>query len=336
MSVDAASETTATPAKRPAPSGLGEFVRQNPVAGPALALIVAVVIFSLTTSTFLELDNLSLVVAQSLVIGTIALGQTLIILTAGIDLSCAAIAVLCTLVIADLTGSMPGWLALLIGIAVATLVGVVNGGLVTLLNLPPFIVTLGMLTIVTAAGRIYSDGQSIPVSDGVVRWLSTRRYLFGGIEVTYGMGIALIMVIVLAYALAKTAWGKHVYAVGNDREAARLSGVSVRRTMLSVYLVAGVIYGIAAWQALGRVPNADPNAYQVGNLDAITAVVIGGTSLFGGRGTVLGTMIGALIVTVLRSGLTQAGVDDLYQDVATGALVIAAVALDRLSRRRQS
>lgn len=325
-----------TPAGQPAPAGLGEFVRRNPVAGPGIALLVAVLIFSLTTSTFLDLDNLSLVVAQSLVIGTIALGQTLIILTAGIDLSCAAIAVLVTLVIADLTGAMPGWLALLIGIGIATAIGVLNGGLVTLLKLPPFIVTLGMLTIVTAAGRIYSDGQSIPVEDPVVRWLSTRRYLFGGIEVTYGMGIALLMVLGLAYALAKTAWGKHVYAVGNDREAARLSGVSVRRTMLSVYLVAGIIYGIAAWQALGRVPNADPNAYQVGNLDAITAVVIGGTSLFGGRGTILGTMIGALIVAVLRSGLTQAGIDDLYQDVATGALVIAAVALDRLSRRRQA
>ncbi|WP_404829094.1 ABC transporter permease, partial [Streptomyces griseoaurantiacus] len=116
---------------------------------------------------------------------------------------------------------------------------------------------------------------------------------------------------------------------------ARLSGIHVRRTLLSVYVVAGLVYGVAAWQALGRVPNADPNAFQTGNLDSITAVVLGGTSLFGGRGSVLGTLVGALIVAVLRSGLTQAGIDNLYQDVATGVLVIVAVAVDRLSRRRQ-
>jgi fructose transport system permease protein len=149
------------------------------------------------------------------------------------------------------------------------------------------------------------------------------------------MAVLLAMFLGLWYALSRTAWGKHVYAVGNDPEAARLSGIHVRRTVLSVYLVAGLIYGIAAWQALGRVPNADPNAFQLGNLDSITAVVIGGTSLFGGRGSVLGTLVGALIVAVLRSGLTQAGIDNLYQDVATGALVIAAVAVDRFSRGRQ-
>src|SRR5207249_1942815 len=142
--------------------------------------------------------------------------------------------------------------------------------------------------------------------------------------ITYGMTLALLMYLGMWYALTRTAWGKHVYAVGNAPESARLSGIKVSRTIISVYVVAGLIFGIAAWQALGRVPNADPNAYQLGNLDSITAVVLGGTSLFGGRGSVLGTMMGALIVTVLRSGLTQLGVDSLYQDVATGALVIAA------------
>ena len=136
------------------------------------------------------------------------------------------------------------------------------------------------------------------------------------------------------YALTKTAWGRHVYALGNDPEAARLTGIHVGRTRFRVYLIAGVIYAFAAWQALGRIPNADPNAFQTGNLDSITAVVIGGTSLFGGRGSVGGTVVGALIVAVLRSGLTQAGIDSLYQDVATGVLVIAAVAFDQLARRR--
>ncbi|UJW33920.1 ABC transporter permease [Saccharothrix sp. AJ9571] len=315
---------------------IGEFFLRAPAVGPALALVVAVLVFSFSTDTFLNLDNMSLVVQQSLVIGTLALGQTLIILTAGIDLANAASMVLATLIMAKLlTGGVDGIFALLLGIAATVVVSAVVGSLVTKVKLPPFIVTLGMLTMLTAAGRLFAGGEAIPVADGLISWLGTRRYLFGGIEITYGMTLALIMYLVMWYALTRTAWGKHVYAVGNAPEAARLSGIKVNRTVLSVYIVAGVIFGIAAWQALGRVPNADPNAYQLGNLDSITAVVLGGTSLFGGRGSVIGTMMGALIVAVLRSGLTQLGVDALYQDVATGALVIAAVAVDRFARRQR-
>jgi fructose transport system permease protein len=315
---------------------VSEFVLRTPAVGPVLALVVAVVIFSLTTDTFLNVDNLSLVVQQSLVIGTLALGQTLVILTGGIDLANAAIAVFATLIMAKVVmAGSPGIAGLLLGIVVAAAIGAITGGVVTGLRLPPFIVTLGLLTIVTAISRIYAAGQSFPIADVTLGVLGESQYLFGQIEITYGMVLMPAMYLVLWYSLTRTAWGKHVYAVGNDPEAARLSGIHVRRTLLSVYVVAGVIYGIAAWQALGRVPNADPNAYQLGNLDSITAVVIGGTSLFGGRGSVLGTLVGALIVAVLRSGLTQAGIDNLYQDVATGVLVIAAVAVDRFSRGRQ-
>ena len=313
-----------------------EFILRTPAVGPAIALVVAIAVFGFATDTFFTVDNLSLVVQQSLVIGTLALGQTLVILTAGIDLANAAIAVFATLLIAKLTlTGTAGPLALVIGIVAAGVIGAVTGGLVTGLRLPPFIVTLGLLTIVTAVSRIYAEGQSFPVTDDTLGLLGNTQYLFGQIEVTYGMAVMLAMFVGLWYALTRTAWGKHVYAVGNDPEAARLSGIHVRRTVLSVYVVAGLCYGLAAWQALGRVPNADPNAFQLGNLDSITAVVIGGTSLFGGRGSVLGTLVGALIVAVLRSGLTQAGIDNLYQDVATGALVIAAVAVDRFSRGRQ-
>jgi fructose transport system permease protein len=324
--------TTATANK----AGLGDFVLRTPTVGPAMALVVAVVVFSATTSTFLSLDNMSLVVQQSLVIGTMALGQTMIILTNGIDLSNNATTVLGTLLMASLVlGGMSAPVALVAGLLVTTAIGLAIGSLVTSLRLPPFIVTLGTLTIVTAAGRLFANGQSFPVTDPLLGFLGTRQYLFGYVEVTVGMGLALAMYLGVWYSLSRTAWGKHVYAIGNDPEAARLSGIHVRRTVLSVYLIAGLIYGIAAWQALGRVPNADPNAFQLGNLESITAVVLGGTSLFGGRGSVLGTLLGALIVSVLRSGLTQLGIDALYQDVATGALVIAAVALDRFSRRRQ-
>ncbi|KZB85086.1 ABC transporter permease [Amycolatopsis regifaucium] len=316
---------------------IGEFFLRAPAVGPALALLVAIVVFSLSTDTFLDLDNLSLVVQQSLVVGTLALGQTLIILTAGIDLANAAAMVLATLIMAKLVvGGVPGIWALLLGIVATVVIGSVTGSLVTRIKLPPFIVTLGLLTVLTAAAKLFASGQAVPVADELLKWLGTRRYLFGGIPITYGMTLALLMYLGLWYALTRTPWGKHVYAVGNAPESARLSGIKVNRTILSVYLVAGVIVGIAAWQALGRVPNADPNAFQLGNLDSITAVVLGGASLFGGRGSVLGTMMGALVVAVLRSGLTQLGVDALYQDVATGALLIGAVCVDRFARRQQS
>lgn len=328
------STLTAAPNRR---ESIGAFFLRAPAAGPALALVVALVVFSVSTSRFLELDNLSLMVDQALVVGTLALGQTLIILTAGIDLSNASAMVLATLVMAKLfAGGMPGGAALIIGVLVAVGIGLVIGSLVTKIKLPPFIVTLGFFTMLTAADKLVAGGQAVPVTEhGVLTWLGTQRYLFGGIPVTYGMTVALLMYLGVWYALTRTAWGKHVYAVGDNAEAARLSGIKVNRTVVSVYLVAGVIFGIAAWQAIGRIPNADPNAFQLGNLQSITAVVLGGTSLFGGRGSVLGTMVGALIVTVLQSGLSQLGVDSLYQDLATGALVIAAVAVDRLARRQR-
>jgi len=140
--------------------------------------------------------------------------------------------------------------------------------------------------------------------------------------------------LVCLYVLGQTSAGRHVYAVGGNPTAARYSGIKTNRTLMAVYVMTGVIAAIAAWAALGRIPNADPNAYQTANLDTITAVVIGGTSLFGGRGSVMGTLIGTLIVGVLRNGLTLIGVDNLYQNIATGVLVILAVAFDQVARRR--
>ena len=158
----------------------------------------------------------------------------------------------------------------------------------------------------------------------------------GGFNITVGV-IALILVYAVTwYALTQTAGGKHIYAVGGSPTAARLAGIKTSRTLFSAYLLTGVIAAIAAWAALGRIPTADPNAFQTANLDTITAVVIGGTSLFGGRGSVLGTLIGTLIVGVLRNGLTLIGVDNLYQNIATGVLVIVAVAFDQFARRRTS
>ena len=309
------------------------YALRTPTVGPLAALAIAVLVFSLTTDTFLTPENLALVLQQSIVTGTLALGQTLIILTAGIDLANGAIAVLGTLVMAKLVfdGHSPA-AALLLGLVTATTLGLVNGLLVARLGLPPFIVTLGALTVIYAVGRLYSDSRSYPVTSELLVFWGNGVHL-GRVLVTWGTFLLVGLYAYFWYGLAKTAWGRHIYAVGNAPESARLTGINVQRTVLSVYVTAGLLYGIAAWQALGRIPNADPNSYQTANLESITAVVIGGTSLFGGRGSVAGTLIGTLIVTVLRSGLTQAGIDSLYQDVATGTLVVVTVAVDRVLRR---
>jgi len=172
------------------------------------------------------------------------------------------------------------------------------------------------------------------VSSDALTWLGTGP-TDGVATVTYGSLLWVLLTLLLGYALTQTAWGVRVYAIGNSPTAARLNGINVRRVVFSVYTLAGVFYAFAAWQALGRTPIADPSGYQTANLDSITAVVIGGTSLFGGRGGVAGTFVGALIVVVLKNGLTQAGIDSLYQQIATGVLVIVAVAADQVLGRGQ-
>ncbi|MBL3687064.1 ABC transporter permease [Leucobacter zeae] len=308
---------------------------QAPLFGSTVALIIAIIVFSALSPRFLTPANFSLILQQSIVIGILAVAQTLIILTAGIDLSIGAIAILGTIVLAMSSGSAGAVAGLLLTLVVCVAFGALNGALVTLLRLPPFIVTLGAFTAIVAATRLIAGSQTFPVTDPLLTFLGTS-FKIGSFVTTYGVIAMLLVYLVVGYALTQTAWGKHVYAVGGNPAAARLSGVKSDRTIFSVYVVAGVIAMIAAWAALGRIPNADPNAYQNANLETITAVVIGGTSLFGGRGGVLGTLIGTLIVGVLRNGLTLAGVDNLYQNIATGILVVVAVAADQFMRRKSS
>jgi fructose transport system permease protein len=317
-------------------SALGRRMLTSRVSGPSLALAISVVVFWAITSTFMTASNVSLILQQSVVVGMLALGQTAIVLTAGIDLANSAIAVLGTVVMGKIamSGGQPQIVALLAGILVCLALGGVSGGIVTRLNLPPFIVTLGMLAIVTAAARLYTGSQSFPVTSRLLTWLK-HTVGVGGFQVTYGTLLMLAAFAAVGYMLTQTAWGSHVFAVGNNPTAARLVGIKVNRVLMGVYLLAGLCYGVAAWLALGRIAVADPSAYQTANHDNITAGVNGGKTLFGGRGGVHGTLNRNFNGRVLPNGLTQANIDSLYQDVATGALVIAAVAVDQIVRKRQ-
>jgi fructose transport system permease protein len=317
-------------------SRVHDVLHSNATLGPLFVLLLAVVYFAITADRFLQPANLSLIVQQVMVVGTLGIAQTLVILTAGIDLSVGAIMVLSSILMAKLSANagVPGPLALLLGFGVGTACGALNGGLVTRLKLPPFIVTLGTLNIFFALNLYISKSETIRGTDMSSLLLWTGKTInLGGTLITYGSILMLVLFAVFAWVLKNTAWGRHVYAVGDDAEAARLAGVRTDRVLMSVYLVGGLICAVAGWMLIGRIASASPQAGTSANLDSITAVVIGGTSLFGGRGRVVGTLIGALIVGVLRNGLTLTGIDVLWQDFAVGVLIIAAVAIDQWIRK---
>ena len=321
---------------RPVSAGqrIHAVLHRQPALSPALVLVLAGVLFAVLNSRFYQLTNLSLLFQQTAVVGALAVGQTLIVLTAGIDLSVGAVMVLSSLVMSMLVSQhhVPGVFALLVGAAIAVVGQAINGLLVTRIKLPPFIVTLGTLSVFTAAALIYAQGQTILLTPGSFLLWSADTVSIGSLHLTTGVLMMLALYAVVAFALRYTAWGKHLYAVGDDSEAAALTGISVNRVLLSAYLVAGVAVAVAAWILVGRVGGGDPNSGLNANLESITAVVIGGTSLFGGRGVVLGSLIGALIVEVFENGLALAGINPNYQVLAVGLLVIAAVSVDQWIR----
>ena len=302
--------------------------------GPLVALLIACAFFATQSRQFLTPGNLSLVLQQVMVVGVIAIGQTLVILTAGIDLSCGMVMAFGGIVMTKLAveAGLPAPLAIAAGIAACAAFGLLNGLLVTRIRLPPFIVTLGTLNIAFALTQLYSNAQTITDLPRPMTVLG-ETFSIGGTAVAWGVVLTLALYGIAWYWLRDTASGRHVYAVGNHREATRLTGIPTERVLLGVYVLAGVFYGLAAWLSVARTGVGDPNAGQTENLDSITAVVLGGTSLFGGRGWVIGTLVGAIIVGVLRNGLTLMGTPSVYQVLITGILVIVAVAVDQLSRQ---
>jgi fructose transport system permease protein len=302
--------------------------------GPFIALLAACIFFAIQADHFLSLQNFSLIAQQVMVVGVIAIGQTLIILTAGIDLSCGMVMALGGIVMSKFATELglPPLAAIACGLAATTAFGLINGLLVTRIRLPSFIVTLGTMNIAFALTQIYSQSQTVTELPWGLTALG-ETFGAGGAQISVGVVLMLALYVLMWLALRETAPGRHVYAVGNNAEAARLTGIPVQRVLLVVYALAGLFYGIAALLSVARTAVGDPNAGQTENLDSITAVVLGGTSLFGGRGSLIGTLIGALIVGVFRNGLTLMGVSSVYQILITGMLVILAVAMDQLSRR---
>lgn len=314
---------------------LKRYLPSISILGPLFALLAASIFFATQSDRFLSGQNFSLILQQVMVVGVIAIGQTLIILTAGIDLSCGMAMALGSVVITKFAVDlgMNPYLAVLCGMAACVLIGYINGALVTMIKLPPFIVTLGTMNIAFAVTQLYSNAQTITgVPDALTFFGNT--FQLGQTNITYGTMLMLGLYVLTWLFLRDTAPGRHIYAVGNNPEAARLTGIATSKVLVGVYMIAGLFYGIAALLSVARMGVGDPQGGQTDNLDSITAVVLGGTSLFGGRGNILGTLVGVLIVGVFRNGLTLMGVSSVYQILVTGILVILAVATDQLTHKK--
>ena len=320
---------------------LQAFLHAYPTAIPFIVLIVGIAIFSVAAgSKFFAPFNLSLVLQQVTIIGVLGIAQTLIILTAGIDLSVGAIMILSSIVMGRLsvTAGVPVEASFVIGVCTGIFCGFLNGVLVAVVKLPPFIVTLGTWSIYGAMVIFISNSETIRSQDiaavaPMLQWMGARVPIGGGAVLTAGSMMMILIAASVWYILNRTAFGRHIYATGDDPEAARLAGINTKFTLIGVYTLAGFICAIASWVLIGRVGAVSPLGSQTANLDSITAVVIGGTSLFGGRGSIVGTLLGALIVGMFRNGLALAGVDVLWQEFAVGGLIILAVTIDQWIRK---
>lgn len=295
--------------------------------GIFIAFIVLCILLSLATPHFLTGQNLLIILRQVSVNGILAIGVTFVIIAGGIDLSLGSVVALTGVVAAGFAhpGTYPLIVPLLIGLFTGVVVGLINGLVITLGRVAPFIVTLGMMTIARGLALVWSDGR--PVSN-----LSPAFNFIGGGDWLYiPVPILLFMlVIVVSYILLNnTTIGRYIYAVGGNEQAAKASGIRVNAVKLFAYIICGGLAALAGIVLASRITTGQPNAGIAYELDAIAAVVIGGTSLMGGRGTVTGTVVGVLIIGVINNGLDLLNVSSYYQQIIKGVIIIGAVLLDR-------
>jgi ribose/xylose/arabinose/galactoside ABC-type transport system permease subunit len=313
---------------------MNKFARQLLPFG-TLTLLIAV-LSALEPDTFLTAENFSNVLSRSSYSGIIAMGMTAIVISGGIDLSVGSMLALCGMVaglVMTKNGAIvptAGWMVLgtVVGVGVGVLAGLLNGSLITLLRLPPFIVTLGTMSAFRGLSLVINNAMMFDVP--TYTFLGEGRLAGVPVNVLILLGIVLFAFFLLRY----TPLGRYTYAIGSNRQAAYHAGVNVNRNLIAIYALAGLSVGIGAMIATSRTISAQPTAGQGLELDIIAAVVIGGASLSGGRGTVVGTIIGTLLIVFLRNGLTLLGISTNIQFVVIGAIIIGAVALDQAARAK--
>lgn len=296
--------------------------------GPVIGLLLIVVIISIMSPNFLTINNLMNVLRQVSINALIAFGMTFVILTGGIDLSVGSILALTGAVTASLLASgMDPVLAMFLGLLLGAILGAINGIIIAKGNVAPFIATLATMTIYRGLTLVFTEGRPISgLGDSLSFQLIGKGYFLGIPVPIVTMAIAFG---VLYFILKKTTFGRRVYAVGGNEEASRLSGIKVDRIKIYVYALIGTLAALSALILTSRLNSAQPTAGNMFELDAIAAVVLGGTSLTGGRGWIFGTLVGALIIGVLNNGLNLIGVSSFFQQVVKGIVILIAVLLDR-------
>lgn len=297
-----------------------------------LALLIICVILSFMTDRFLEIENIKNIFLQSAIMGVVAVGMTYVIITAGIDLGVGSVLGLASSIVAGLvSGGSSLAVVLLAGAAIGILSGGINGFFITRFKMAPFIVTLGMMAAARSIALVYTDAQTISIYDNAFfKYLRTGDIL--GIPIM--IIIPIIIFIIGHYILQYTIFGRHVYAIGNNKQAAELSGINVKRIEMIVYVIAGLLSGFAGILMTARLGSGTPLAGTNLELMAIAAVVIGGSSLMGGRGTILGTMIGVLLINVINTGMNLMNISANYQGLIMGSVIFLAALIDSYGNKK--
>ncbi|TDC09354.1 ABC transporter permease [Nonomuraea longispora] len=298
-----------------------------------VVMLLIIAYFSYRSARFGTLDNLQTIAIAAAPFALIALGQTLVILTGGIDLSVGSVIALSAMTAAYTVKDHPErlWLSLVVAMLVGLAAGAVNGFLVSKVNVPPFIATLGMLT--TASGLAYVVGQGAPINGLPQNFGEIANNQIFGLQIP--VVVMIVGIVALALIMKRTSYGMRVYAVGGNPVAAQIAGVKTTRILFSVYALSGLLAGLSGVMLASRVISGPPNLGEGYELDAIAAVVIGGASLLGGRGSILGTALGLFLIQTLNNGLDILVVPAYWQSVIKGALIVAAVTVDVWSAKRR-
>jgi ribose transport system permease protein len=308
------------------------------ILGPFLGLALVIIAFSVLTGSpekYLSPFNIRVVLSQTVIVAISAIGMTIIVISGGIDLSVGSTIALSSVVTAlTVNAGLDPVVAVMAGIMVGAIVGLANGFVITGLRVVPFIATLGMLGVARGVSKWLADQEPVNVSqtwinDLVVTFPNPPWLLFAP-----GVWIALLLAVLMAVILRNTVFGRRVFAIGSNEEAARACGIPTNRLRIWIYSLGGLFFGLSGVMQMSRLRQGDPTVAAGAELDIIAAVVIGGGSLSGGQGTILGTMIGAMIMAFLRNGCQQMGWPNYIQEIIIGAIIVVAVAIDQLRNRR--
>lgn len=307
-----------------------KWISEHPFTWIVMVMLILGVILSLLSPYFLTKGNVTNLMKQVSILALLAAGQTVVILSGGIDLSVGSVLAFSAVIMGGMMESMAPVYAVIIGILMAGGIGAFNGLVISKAKIPPFIVTLGMMGIARGMALVYTKGRSFQLTSDLLNFIGSGTI----IGIPFPIILVAVVYVFLFFLLKRNVFGRNVYAIGDNEDAGKLAGINVDKHKIMIYLISGLCAGLAAMVMIGRLSSAPPNVGVQSELQAIAAVIIGGTSFTGGIGSVETTLIGALIMTMITNGLNILGVSSFWQQVFVGAIIILAVWLDKLKIRK--